>query len=118
MHPATEPTMTLEEYLKGRAPSAKLEQSTDFDSLTKKLQNAQRIIPADIPVSSQPDTEESTSSIQAIVSPTMAEIYASQQKFDAAIVAYEVLRTRQPEQSATFTRRIEELREQQRKAKI
>ncbi len=114
MHPTTEPTMTLEEYLKGRVSSPMSEPSTDFESLARKLQNAKRIVPTEAPLPSSPAMAEPESVMQAIVSPTMAEIYASQNEFGAAISAYEALILRQPEQSALFSRRIDELKEAQK----
>ena len=109
LHPTTEPTMTLEEYLKGRVPSPLSEPSTDFESLAKKLQSAKRINPANASTPPPPEAEESASAEQAIVSPTMAEIYASQNEYEAAISAYKSLIVRQPEQSAAFGKRIVEL---------
>ncbi len=111
MHPTTEPTMTLEEYLKGRGSSPMSEPSTDFESLAQKLQNAKRIVPAGVSGPHMPEADESGSAEQAIVSPTMAEIYVSQDKLDAAISAYQSLIIRQPAQSAVFAKRIAELQE-------
>jgi tetratricopeptide (TPR) repeat protein len=110
-HPITEPTMTLEEYLKSRTTSQPPEPPTDFDSLAKKLQNAKRLIPTDVPIPPPSNAGESTEIAQAIISPTMAEIYVSQNEFDAAISAYESLINRQPEQSVLFGKRIDEIKE-------
>ena len=109
-HPTASPTMTLEEYLKGRVTAPQPDPSTDFESLAQKLQNAKRIVPTDAPLPPPTSVDESASTRQAIVSPTMAEIYVSQNEFDAAIAAYEALSLRQPEQSAVFARRIEDIK--------
>ncbi len=114
LHPTMEPTMTLEEYLKGRSSSPLSEPSTDFESLAKKLQNAKRIVPADTSVEQASLVNETGSTPQAIVSPTMAEIYVSQNEFDAALSAYEALIIRHPAQAVLFSKRIEEIKELQR----
>ena len=44
----------------------------------------------------------------------MAEIYVSQNEFDAALSAYAALIIRQPAQASLFTKRIEEIKELQR----
>jgi tetratricopeptide (TPR) repeat protein len=110
LHPTASPTMTLEEYLKGRVAAPQPDPSTDFESLAKQLQNAKRIVPTDTPLPPPTSVDESASTRQAIVSPTMAEIYVSQNEFDAAIAAYEALSARQPEQSAVFAKRIEDIK--------
>ncbi len=114
LHPTTEPTMTLEEYLKGRSSSPLSEPSTDFESLAKKLQSAKRIVPADSTAEQASLVSDTPPAAQAIVSPTMAEIYVSQNEFDAALSAYDALIIRQPAQAALFAKRIEEIKELQR----
>jgi hypothetical protein len=111
LHPATEPTMTLEEYLKGRISSPMSEPSTDFESLAKKLQNAKRIVPSETVPPPMLSPDEPASAGQMIVSPTMAEIYVSQQEYAMAISVYQLLSNRQPEQAAVFGKRIAELQE-------
>jgi tetratricopeptide (TPR) repeat protein len=55
-----------------------------------------------------------TAASPKIVTATLAEIYASQREYQAAITAYQRLRQQHPEESARFDRRISELEESAR----
>lgn len=86
--------------------------ATDLDSLTQKLQSAEKIVPE---VNYQPKTPvpTETSEDQAYetdaVTPTLAEIYASQGEYRAAIQAYEILMFSQPAKGADYQKRVREL---------
>ncbi|NUN68656.1 MAG: hypothetical protein HUU02_02990 [Bacteroidetes bacterium] len=86
--------------------------TTDLDSLTEKLQSAERIVPQENYVPSTPVPQE-TPDDQAYesdaVTPTLAEIYASQGEYRAAIQAYEILMFSQPAKGAEYQKRVREL---------
>jgi tetratricopeptide (TPR) repeat protein len=130
-HPAGQSVMTLEEYLKGRAPGSVApettqpeqtataapsmpthEASTDVESIALKLQNARRIIPADhmLPAPSSAPSDTASGMQPTIVTQTMAEIYAAQKEYQAAIDAYQELIRKQPDQATAFQQRIDAIR--------
>jgi tetratricopeptide (TPR) repeat protein len=91
-------------------------QQSDLDSLAEKLQSAEKIIPQEnyqsktpIPDTPQDDQVYETDA----VTPTLAEIYASQGELRAAIQAYEILMFSQPEKGGEFQKRIRELQQLQ-----
>jgi cytochrome c-type biogenesis protein CcmH/NrfG len=65
-----------------------------------------------LPVPDQPVSSERRT---RIVTPTLAEIYASQGEFKEAIDAYQTLAERKPEQELRFRERIKQLQELARK---
>lgn len=71
--------------------------------LSKRLQNVKRIQPASEPEQTFAPEEKNLS----FVTPTMAEILASQGKYEAAITAYRELLARHPDER--HTRRLAEL---------
>lgn len=80
-----------------------------IDELAEKLQNAERIVPAeDYQPTPLPETVENENTM-GMVTPTLAEIYASQGEYNAAIQAYEILVFSQPAKAAEFQKRIQEL---------
>ncbi len=91
-------------------------QHTDLDSITEKLQSAEKIIPQENYQSTTP-LQETTHEDQVYetdaVTPTLAEIYASQGELRAAIQAYEILMFSQPAKGAEFQKRIRELQQLQ-----
>lgn len=87
-----------------------------LDELAEKLENAERIIPRENPEESSPQEEQIDSDAEYsadMVTPTLAEIYASQGEFKAAIQAYEILMFSHPEKGAGFQKRISELQQLQ-----
>jgi tetratricopeptide (TPR) repeat protein len=90
--------------------------STDLDSLTQKLQSAEKIVPEENyqPKTPMPqDTSEDKAYETDAVTPTLAEIYASQGEYRAAIQAYEILMFSQPAKGGEFQQRIRELQQLQ-----
>lgn len=90
--------------------------ATDLDSLTQKLQSAEKIVPEENYQPKTPTPQE-TSEEKAYetdaVTPTLAEIYASQGEYRAAIQAYEILMFSQPAKGGEFQQRIRELQQLQ-----
>lgn len=84
----------------------------DLDSLTEKLQSAERIVPQENYVPSTPvpqDVQDEQAYESDAVTPTLAEIYASQGEYRAAIQAYEILMFSQPGKGADYQKRVREL---------
>jgi len=91
-------------------------QQSDLDSLTEKLQSAEKIVPQENYQSQTPlpdTTQEEQVYETDAVTPTLAEIYASQGEFRAAIQAYEILMFSQPAKGGEFQQRIRELQQKQ-----
>jgi tetratricopeptide (TPR) repeat protein len=91
-------------------------QGEDIESLAEKLQSAEKIVPNEEEyASSQPQNEAELPSDynSDMVTPTLAEIYASQGEYKAAIQAYEILMFSQPENGASYQKRIQELQQLQ-----
>ncbi|MFA5834471.1 MAG: hypothetical protein WDA22_13420 [Bacteroidota bacterium] len=90
--------------------------STDIDSLAEKLQSAEKIVPQENYQPQNPVPQE-TKDEQAYetdaVTPTLAEIYAQQGEYRAAIQAYEILMFSQPAKGGEFQQRIRELQQLQ-----
>lgn len=89
---------------------------TDLDSLTEKLQSAEKIVPEanyqpKTPV--PPENPDEQAYETDAVTPTLAEIYASQGEYRAAIQAYEILMFSQPAKGGEFQQRIRELQQLQ-----
>lgn len=90
--------------------------TTDLDELTEKLQSAEKIIPEENyqPKSPPPkEIPEEQAYESDAVTPTLAEIYASQGEYRAAIQAYEILMFSQPAKGGEFQKRIRELQQLQ-----
>ncbi len=83
-----------------------------IDDLAERLQNADRIVPKENfrPAEPPPVEEAESQSFETeMVTPTLAEIYASQGEYTAAIQAYEILMFTQPGKTAEFQLRVKEL---------
>lgn len=93
--------------------SAEAQPEENFDDLTERLQNAERIVPqADaVPEPPAEDPASSGSFDAGMITPTLAEIYASQGEYQAAIQAYEILMFSQPGRTAEFQQRVRELQQ-------
>ncbi|MBI2428426.1 MAG: hypothetical protein HYV29_06455 [Ignavibacteriales bacterium] len=87
--------------------------SSTIDELAEKLQNAERIVPSENYQAPTPASEESQQYESDMVTPTLAEIYASQGEYNAAIQAYEILMFSQPAKAPEFQKRIQELQRNQ-----
>lgn len=104
--------MTGEEY----HPKVESKRPSDLDALAEKLQSAEKIIPQENYQSKTPlpDTTKDEEVYETdAVTPTLAEIYASQGELRAAIQAYEILMFSQPEKGGEFQQRIRELQQLQ-----
>ncbi len=99
----TEKLVSLDEYLNQAAAP----EPTGLDSLATQLENAERIIPQEPEPSTSP--EESAPLDSIVITPTLAEIYASQGEYGAAIQAYEILIFSKPDERERFEKRISEL---------
>jgi tetratricopeptide (TPR) repeat protein len=97
----TEKLVSLDEYLDQAA------EPTGLDSLATQLENAGRIVPQEPEPSLSP--EESAPLDSIVITPTLAEIYASQGEYGAAIQAYEILIYSKPSERERFEKRISEL---------
>ena len=97
----TEKLVSLDEYLDQAA------EPTGLDSLATQLENAGRIVPQEPEPSLSP--EESAPLDSIVITPTLAEIYASQGEYGAAIQAYEILIYSKPNERERFEKRISEL---------
>ena len=90
--------------------------SLDIDSLAEKLQSAEKIVPQ---VNYQPqnpvpkETQDDQAYETDAVTPTLAEIYASQGEYRAAIQAYEILMFSVPAKGADYQARIRQLQQMQ-----
>ena len=104
--PAPEKIISLDEYL-GIAPAAPAPAATELDSLAAQLENAARITPQQPEPAAAP--EESAPLDSTIITPTLAEIYATQGEYGAAIQAYEILMLSKPDERERFEKRIKEL---------
>ena len=97
----TEKLVSLDEYLDQAA------EPTGLDSLATQLENAGRIVPQEPEPSLSPEENAPLDSI--VITPTLAEIYASQGEYGAAIQAYEILIYSKPNERERFEKRISEL---------
>ncbi|MGA9405647.1 MAG: hypothetical protein WBW71_00815 [Bacteroidota bacterium] len=101
-----EKLMSLDEYL-GQASTPATPEAAGLDSLASQLENAERIVPQEAEPSASPEETAPLDSI--VITPTLAEIYASQGEYGAAIQAYEILIFSKPEERERFEKRITEL---------
>ena len=100
---------TVEEEKPGPEPK------TTIDDLAEKLQKVERIIPQEMPPLPPviEETPEDHAAESEMVTPTLAEIYASQGEYGAAIQAYEILMFSHPGKTAEYQQRIRELQKKQ-----
>ena len=104
---AAEKTISLDEYLGNIPPSVVPAPVTELDTLASKLENAERIVPQES--MEEPFPKESVPSDSLVITPTLAEIYATQGEYGAAIQAYEILILSKPNDRDRFEKRIKEL---------
>jgi tetratricopeptide (TPR) repeat protein len=114
MHGASQDTgHSLDDFLNGvtpqQAPEAATEIEDDFGAIAAQLEQAGRIVPNEPEPVAPMRPDEAMTFESNIVTPTLAEIYASQGEYGAAIQAYEILMLSKPEDRERFERRIQEL---------
>lgn len=102
---AAEKLISLDEYL-GHAVSAPAP-ATELDTLATQLENAGRIVPQEPEPEASP--KENLPPDAMVITPTLAEIYASQGEYGTAIQAYEILILSKPNERERFEKRIKEL---------
>jgi len=105
-------SLSVEEYL-SEEPT---EKESTFEFLLKRLQVARRAAPGSEQGPSATEGERSATATTTIVTPTLAEIYASQGEYEAAIDAYKKLAVQRPQEVERYEKRIAQL-EQLRKLK-
>lgn len=91
------------------------EPKTTIDDIAEKLQKVERIVPQEMPPPppAMEETQEDQAAESEMVTPTLAEIYASQGEYGAAIQAYEILMFSHPGKTAEYQQRIRELQKKQ-----
>ena len=104
---ATDKAISLDEYLGTVQPAIVPAPVTELDTLASKLENVERIVPQESEEDAYP--KESVPSDSLAITPTLAEIYATQGEYGAAIQAYEILILSKPNESDRFEKRIKEL---------
>ena len=108
---AADKTISLDEYLgnvePATAPSHAPEPVSELDTLASSLENAERIKPQES--EEEPSPKENVPSDSLVITPTLAEIYATQGEYGAAIQAYEILILSKPNERERFEKRIKEL---------
>ena len=104
---ASDKAMSLDEYLGNVQPAIVAAPVTELDTLATKLENAERIVPQEPEDDTSP--KESVPSDSLVITPTLAEIYATQGEYGAAIQAYEILILSKPNDRDRFEKRIKEL---------
>lgn len=106
---AQKPMIPLSEYL-GLISSSAVPAppaTTDLESLVSRLENADRIVPQES--APEPSSSENVPSDAMVITPTLAEIYASQGEYGAAIQVYEILILSKPDERDRYEKRIKEL---------
>jgi len=104
---AADKAISLDEYLGNVQPAIAPAPVTELDTLASKLENAERIVPQESEEETSP--KESVPSDSLVITPTLAEIYATQGEYGAAIQAYEILILSKPNERDRFEKRIKEL---------
>ena len=104
---AADKAISLDEYLGNVQPAIVPAPLTELDTLASKLENAERIVPKESEEEASP--KESVPSDSLVITPTLAEIYATQGEYGAAIQAYEILILSKPNERDRFEKRIKEL---------
>jgi tetratricopeptide (TPR) repeat protein len=99
--------VSLDEYLEGAAP-APAPPPAEIDSIAAKLEKVSRIVPPK-PEPKKSSPAENSPLDSTVITPTLAEIYASQGEYGAAIQAYEILLLSKPGDRERFEKRIKEL---------
>jgi tetratricopeptide (TPR) repeat protein len=83
--------------------------ANSVESLVRQLQGAKRIVPVDVGPVGEAGTQQTGGSPSRIVTPTLAEIYASQREYKAAIEAYKTLQEQRPDEGGRYRKRMAEL---------
>ena len=110
IHSATpENRQSLDSFLGGNTPQPIPEPEDNLGAIAAQLEQAGRIVPNDPEQSTPMRPDEAMTFESNIVTPTLAEIYASQGEYGAAIQAYEILMLSKPEERDRFEGRIQEL---------
>jgi tetratricopeptide (TPR) repeat protein len=104
---AADKAISLDEYLGNVQPANVPAPVTELDTLASKLENAERLVPQEPEEEASP--KESVPSDSLVITPTLAEIYATQGEYGAAIQAYEILILSKPHERDRFEKRIKEL---------
>jgi tetratricopeptide (TPR) repeat protein len=103
---ASDEFISLDNYLEGAAPIHE-PPATELDALVVELESASRIVPPEPEPRTSP--AENSPLDSTVITPTLAEIYASQGEYGAAIQAYEILLLSKPGERERFEKRIKEL---------
>jgi len=103
------PSNTLDEYLSGAVISPATQAGSEIESLAARLKKAGKIVPQE--PAAELSVEDASNFDTQIVTPTLAEIYASQGQYNAAIQAYEILMLSRPDEVENFEKRIRELQQ-------
>jgi tetratricopeptide (TPR) repeat protein len=103
------PSNTLDEYLSGAVAPPASQTGNEIESLAARLEQAGKIVPQE--QAAGPAAEDASNFDTQIVTPTLAEIYASQGQYSAAIQAYEILMLSRPDEMENFEKRIKELQQ-------
>lgn len=116
MHGASqEAGHSLDDFLNGVTPqqapetATAMESEDNFGAIAAQLEQAGRIVPNEPEPVAPMRPDEAMTFESNIVTPTLAEIYASQGEYGAAIQAYEILMLSKPDDRERFERRIQEL---------
>ena len=114
MHGASqEAGHSLDDFLNGVMPQQAPETATEIEdnlgAIAAQLAQAGRIVPNEPEPVAPMRPDEAMTFESNIVTPTLAEIYASQGEYGAAIQAYEILMLSKPDDRERFERRIQEL---------
>jgi tetratricopeptide (TPR) repeat protein len=104
---ATDKAISLDDYLGNVQPAIVPAPVTELDALASKLENAERIVPQESVEEASPKESVPTDSL--VITATLAEIYATQGEYGAAIQAYEILILSKPNERDRFEKRIKEL---------
>lgn len=100
--------ISLESFLYSGETKNDSENIEEMDELAQLLSSAEKISPTEVTTDENlPDIDQFEPSI---VTPTLAEIYASQEQFADAIELYKTLIERRPKEKLEFEKRISELK--------
>jgi len=101
--------ISLDEYLGGAAPApVPPPPPVEIDTIAANLERATRLVPPE-PEPQRSSPAENSTLDSTVITPTLAEIYASQGEYGAAIQAYEILLLSKPGERERFEKRIKEL---------
>lgn len=107
----TENTISLKEFLESDplAERSAQERKDSIEEFAQKLQAAKRIVPDRNYSGEQNIVEEEPEEETTIATPTLAEIFFKQGRYDAAIKMYEALVVNKPNEAEKFRKRIAEI---------